>query len=145
MTEIRKAAKDDLKSLRLLEEIVFGPQADLNMFNSYFQDENTLCYVLEDEKQIVGSILVQVGEERAYIASIGILDDFRRKGYGSSLLQVVEKELGTLGIPRITLHVKTANIGAVICYVLNGFVVDDIPRHFYRDGSHAYFMTKKLN
>ena len=144
MTEIRKAIESDLSSLRSLEEIVFD-EADLNMFDRhFFDDEGSICYVLEDEKQIVGSILVEIGPERAYVASIGIIDQFRRKGYGSSFMQIVEKDLRERGVPRITLHVKTGNIGAVVCYILNGFIVDDIPRHFYRDGSHAYFMTKKL-
>ena len=67
-----------------------GYNEDLIRFKTYIKclniNNNTSFIYQENNKQI-GFFLGAVAGHRAYILAIGVLNDFRSKGYGSILLQ----------------------------------------------------------
>ena len=63
-------------------------------------------YVVEKGDQLIGGaeIMLQKGE---YTFSVALDDDFKMLGIGTSLFQVVEKEIRSLGAERIMIQAKT--------------------------------------
>jgi ribosomal protein S18 acetylase RimI-like enzyme len=61
-----------------------------------------------------------------YIHWIAIEPEFRRRGYGTYLLQLIEREARRLGADRTTLTVWTDNPGAEAMYRKLGYVVTNV-------------------
>ena len=63
-------------------------------------------YVVEKGNKLIGGaeIMLQEGE---YTFSVALDDDFKMLGIGTSLFQMVEKEIRSLGAERIMIQAKT--------------------------------------
>lgn len=67
---------------------------------------------------------------------IGVLNEYRGKGIGKSLLKEALKDIKG----EIHLHVQTHNITAISLYEKFGFHKERLIKGFYSDGSDAYLM-----
>lgn len=86
----------------------------------------TSCLVLVKDKTIIGSILGTFDGRRGWIYHLAIHPDFQKEGYGSLLLEKVEKELKKKGAHRIHLGVAHANEKVLPFYEKLGYeVVND--------------------
>jgi len=159
MTKIRKAKKEDLDALNALENAIFVEEADIHLFDDYFEGNTdseisgALCYVVDDNQQLVGYILVDLC---GYIMSLGITEKYRRKGFATNLMRVIEEELiknrwyllnmlPLGGNAQMHLHVNTTNEGAIQLYKTNGYTIVKTVKNCYRDSGDAYIMTKYLS
>lgn len=86
----------------------------------------TSCLVLVKDKIIIGAALGAFNGRRGWIYHLAIHPDFQQGGYGSLLLQKVEKELKKKGAHRINLGVTYTNLKVLIFYEKSGYsVVND--------------------
>jgi len=93
------------------------------------------------DEQIIGFI---AGDRRgskdlSWIATIGVLPSYQRRGIGSKLLIACEEQLGTA---RIRLSVRTSNEPAIHLYESFGYHRIDTWRNYYQDGSDAAVFEK---
>jgi len=149
MTEIRPAERKDWETLKVLEKVIFNSEATENVFDTHFEGRHTrnmysVCYVLVYGPELVGFILIDVAGNRGCIASIGVVDQFRRKGYASNLMRVSEEELKKRGIQIMSLNVKATNEPAIKCYKESGYIVVCTQEGYYRNGADAFYMEKYL-
>ena len=140
--EILPAALRDLGSLRRIEQACFPkdawPLLDL-MAVLTFPDVVRLKAMVDGH--MVGFI---AGDPRrtegmAWIATLGVLPEFRRQGIGRLLLLECEKRLNT---SRLRLCVRLDNAGAIRLYEQEGYTRVSTWAKYYNDGSDALVMEK---
>ena len=140
--EIVPATLLDLPSLRYLEKICFSQDAwglfDL-MAVLTFPDVIRLKAV--DEGEMIGFI---AGDPRpskgvSWIATVGVLPEYRRKGIGRALLHRCEDQLQTM---RVRLSVRISNENAIQLYRQEGYQTINIWEKYYNDDTDAVVMEK---
>lgn len=92
-------------------------------------------------RRMVGFVAAdpQPAQGFSWIATIGVLPDFRRHGIARALLRACEARLST---PRLRLTVRRTNQAALHLYESEGYrIIDTIP-YYYRDGETAWLMEK---
>ncbi|MEH7108516.1 GNAT family N-acetyltransferase, partial [Bacillus sp. JJ1764] len=116
------------------------------------QQSNSTIFVAEQEKGKLVGYLIAIGgsvkrtKHSAYLV-IGILEEYRGRGIGTSLFQQLEKWAINSNISRLELTVVTQNEAGVALYKKSGFEIEGIKRNslviddeFYNE----YFMSKLL-
>ncbi len=141
---IRPASILDLSPLRALERRCFGSDAwsllDLLAVLSY---PDVIRLKALAEGKMIGFI---AGDPRpkegfSWIATVGVLPEYRRQGVGRALLRACEAKLPT---PLARLSVRVSNFGAIHLYETEGYRTIDLWRGYYRDGGDAIVMEKTL-
>ena len=140
---IEQAGWRDLIPLRQLEQVCF-PEDAWPIFDliGVLTFPNVVRLKATHQGQMVGFIAGDVrGTERiAWIATIGVLPDYRGRGIGSKLLMACEQRLP---VATIRLCVRLTNAPAIHMYQQHGYMkLDEWPR-YYHDGESALVMEKK--
>ncbi len=141
--QIIKAGWQDLNDLRKLERLCFGEDAwplwDLIAVL-------TLPKVIR-LKAVVDGLMVGFAagdphnsEGVGWIATLGVLPEYRRKGIASALLAECENQLD---FPRIRLSVRKDNDGAINLYQNAGYHMVDLWRNYYHSGEDALVFEKR--
>lgn len=140
--EITSASIRDLNALRNLERTCFEKDAwplfDLISVLTY---PDVVRLKAVEDSRMVGFV---AGDPRpsqgfSWIATIGVLPAYQRKGIGRSLLLACEAQLKT---PRLRLSVRASNHGAITLYEQEGYRTIDIWKAYYDDGENAIVMEK---
>ena len=140
--QITNASILDLNALGRLEHACFGKDAwplfDLIAVLT-FADVVRLKAV--DAGQMIGFVAgdPKPGEGFSWIATIGVLPEYRRRGIGRELLRACEARLRT---PRVRLSVRASNAGAIRLYELEGYQQVEVGQRYYNDGEAAIVMDK---
>ena len=140
--EITSATIHDLNALRKLERTCFEKDAwplfDLIAVLT-FPDVIRLKAV--EAGEMIGFV---AGDPRpsqgfSWIATIGVLPEYRRQGIARDLLYACEEQLKT---PRLRLSVRASNQAAITLYEKEGYRTTDIWKAYYDDGENAIVMEK---
>ncbi len=91
--------------------------------------------------QMVGFIAGDIHADGvAWIATIGVLPNYRGQGIGAALLTACENQLKA---PVIRLCVRQSNEVAIHMYRRFGYTQADLWRGYYEDGENALVMEKR--
>lgn len=140
--EIITATLRDLSGLRRLEQACFPkdawPLLDL-MAVLTWPDVVRLKAV--DDEQMVGFIAgdPRPGQHVDWIATIGVLPEYRGRGIGRALLRTCEAQLKQ---PRIRLCVRVSNNAAIQLYREEGYLSLETWKEYYNDKESALVMEK---
>ncbi|MGB9674486.1 MAG: GNAT family N-acetyltransferase [Anaerolineales bacterium] len=139
---IESANWRDLNSLRQLEQICFPqdswPLLDLIGVLTY---PNIVRLKAIFDNRMIGFI---AGDRRdhqrvGWIATIGVLPQYRHKGVATSLIKSCEQLLKT---PLVRLNVRRSNIEAINLYKNLGYYqISSVP-NYYQDGEDALIFEK---
>ena len=77
----------------------------------------------------------------SWIATVGVLPEYQRKGIGRALLHACEMQIKT---PYVKLSVRATNHVAINLYEQEGYRTMDIWKAYYNDGENAMVMEKPL-
>ena len=141
---ILTATWHDLNALRKIEKICFPldawPLFDLIGILTF---PNIIRLKAVSSDQMVGFVAgdIKRGERLAWIATIGVLPEFRGKGIGSALLRACEAQIDT---PAIRLVVRQSNQSAIRLYEHFGYTTLGKWRKYYSDGEDGTVMEKKI-
>ncbi len=141
--EIMTASLLDLNALNKLEHACFEKDAwsflDLLAVLT-FPDVVRLKAVADGK--MIGFIAgdPRPAEGFSWIATVGVLPEYRRRGTGRDLLRACEAQLKT---PRVKLSVRTSNGGAIRLYEQEGYRRVDMWQGYYNDGEAAIVMEKE--
>jgi len=78
-------------------------------------------------------------EQMAWIATVGVLPEYQRRGIGRALLRECEARLTQA---RIRLCVRISNEAAIRLYQQEGYLAMDTWREYYNDNENALVMEK---
>jgi ribosomal-protein-alanine N-acetyltransferase len=142
---IEPATWRDLNALRQLEKVCF-PQDAWPLWDLVgvltFSNIVRLRAVADD--QMIGFIASELrpAERLAWIATIGVLPEYRGRGIGRALLQACEERLV---VPRVRLNVRLSNRVAIQLYETSGYQRAGLWPTYYQDGEDALIMEKELS
>ncbi len=97
---------------------------------------NNLSYALAVKSKIIGFIIAMPLVDSADILYVAIRKDFKRKGYGSSLIIYLSKELNKRNIKTIFLEVRKSNLSAISFYLSLGFEEISVRKNYYTKNSN---------
>ena len=143
-TIIQAANLRDLNALRKLEAVCFPKDAwPLIDLIGALSLPNVLRLKAVDQGRMVGFIAADLrpGQNLAWIATIGVLPEHRRRGVATALLQACEERLE---VPTVRLNVRISNKGALQLYHERGYVDVGVWPGYYQDTEDALVLEKQL-
>jgi ribosomal-protein-alanine N-acetyltransferase len=95
-----------------------------------------------EDGQMIGFVAgdPRPAEGLAWIATIGVIPEYRRRGIGRNLLRACEAKLKG---SRLRLSVRASNEAAIRLYEREGYRRMDLWRSYYNDGEDAIVMEKE--
>jgi ribosomal protein S18 acetylase RimI-like enzyme len=142
--QIRPLESDDLTDLEWEGEYSHFRTVYQNTFQRCL-DEKALSWVaIHPDHGLIGQVFVQLecdrpeladGKERVYMFSFRIKPEYRNRGLGSQILEILETEIRKRGYSTITLNVSRENNDAIRLYERRGYktVAADPGRWSYPD------------
>lgn len=92
---------------------------------------------------IIGIVKKVNGKGVGRVFSLCVLEEHRKKGIATGLIQRLEEDFFTSGVKKITLEVNVRNTAAQRFYQRHGYrTAPAVLPNFYRDGSDALVMSK---
>jgi ribosomal protein S18 acetylase RimI-like enzyme len=140
---IEQASLHDLGPLRRLEQICFPKDAwPLLDLVSVLTFRGVVRLKAVNDKQMVGFIAGDVKrmEGVAWIATVGVLPEYRGRGIGEALIRACEAQVP---VNRIRLCVRPSNETAIRLYERLGYSQAGEWAKYYQDGEAALVMEKK--
>lgn len=142
-TKIEVASLRDLNALRRLEKECFPkdawPLLDLIGILTF---PNVVRLKAVQGALMLGFIAgdIRRSENASWIATVGVLPEYRRRGIGRMLLEACEQQLP---FNTIRLCVRRSNRDAIQLYEQYGYVAMDQWPRYYQDGESALVMEKR--
>jgi ribosomal protein S18 acetylase RimI-like enzyme len=140
---VERAGWQDLNDLRKLEEVCFGEDAwplwDLIAVLT-LPKIIRLKAVVDDK--LIGFIAgdPHTREGIGWIATLGVLPQYRRMGIAAALLAKCEQ---SLELPNLRLSVRRSNESALALYRKFGYEMIDVWRNYYHSGEDALVLEKR--
>jgi ribosomal-protein-alanine N-acetyltransferase len=141
---LKEASIRDLGALRHLEQVCFGDDAwglldliavltlpDVIRIKAVAPDERMIGFIAGDPRP---------GQGFSWIATVGVLPEWRGQGIGRTLITACEARITT---PRIRLTVRRDNHIAIRLYESLGYRTINLLPNYYRDGTAALVMEKE--
>ena len=141
---ITQATWHDLNTVRRIEAICFPKDAwPLWDIIGVLALPNVVRLKAVCDNQTVGFIAgdLRPAERLAWIATIGVLPEYRRRGIGTALLQACEE---STRLPRVRLNVRVSNDEAIRLYKQLGYGQVGLWPRYYQDGEDALVLEKKI-
>jgi ribosomal-protein-alanine N-acetyltransferase len=143
LATVEPATWRDLNQLRNIEKICF-PQDAWPLWDliGVLTLPNVVRLKAVTGDRMVGFIAgdLRPSEQMAWIATVGVLPEYRGRGIGEALIRACEEQLD---IPTIRLSVRLSNEGAVRLYQRLGYQRVGIWPNYYLDGEDAVVMEKQ--
>lgn len=140
--QIQPATWRDLNPVRQLEQACFPKDAwPLLDVLGVLTMPNIVRLKAVNANHIVGFIAgdIRPSQHIAWIATLGVLPEYRRRGIASQLLQACEERFQ---VPTIRLSVRASNQSAIHLYEKYGFYQVGIWPYYYQDGEDALVLEK---
>ncbi len=140
---IEQASLRDLNALRHVEQVCFPKDAwPLMDLIGVLTFPGVVRLKASVGKLMVGFIAGDIRrlEGVAWIATVGVLPEYRGRGIGSALMQACEERIT---VKRIRLCVRVSNDTAIRLYEHLGYARVGEWSRYYQDGESALVMEKK--
>jgi ribosomal-protein-alanine N-acetyltransferase len=142
---IRQAATEDLPQIMEIEQLCFPPGMAYpeDLFCYYITEPGHLTLVALSGRNLAGFIVAgENGGPEAWIVTLDVHPDARRRGIGTRLIRSVEARYARSGVHRLSLQVGVGNTGALSLYDKAGYQKTDYLADYYRPGQDAFIMEK---
>lgn len=140
--QILPATWRDLNSLRHIEQVCFPKDAwPLWDLIGVLTFPNVIrLKAMRDDKMIgFAAVDLRPSEQTAWIATIGVLPEYRGRGIGRQLMQACEQQVT---LKSIRLNVRASNHVAIQLYQDLGYIKIGVWPSYYSDGEEALIMEK---
>jgi ribosomal-protein-alanine N-acetyltransferase len=111
--------------------------------NEFINNPYTKILAFIENNKVVGFIHINEIYDRYEINNIYVLEEYRKQGIASQLMDSIIKLGKDTGIINITLEVKEDNINAINLYKKYGFVEKAIRKNYY-NGIDGILMEKEM-
>lgn len=141
---IEQANWRDLNPVRHIEQVCFPKDAwPLWDMIGVLTLPNVVRLKAMADGQMVGFIAgdVRPSQHMAWVATVGVLPEYRGRGIGGALMQACEK---SLTVPTVRLNVRISNETAIRLYLSLGYQKVGTWPGYYQDGEEALVMEKRL-
>jgi [ribosomal protein S18]-alanine N-acetyltransferase len=142
--QIEKASWRDLNAVRHLEQVCFPLDAwPVWDIIGALTLPNVIRLKAIHDGELVGFVACDVrpSEKLAWVATIGVLPEYRQHGVGAALLEASE---ALLDVERVKLCVRQTNQPAIRLYERYGYQKVSIWPRYYTNGEDALVMEKQM-
>ena len=115
-----------------------------NQWANEFKKEGIKVFGLLFSNLVIGICVLHVVIDEAQINFFVVKKNYRKKGFGSYLMNYLIKRCEKLNIEKLFLEVSHTNTTAERFYSNFNFSTVGIRRNYYKDGSDALLKEKKL-
>ena len=143
MISIKQINKKDIELCYELDSITISLWSKEQWANE-FKKDGTKIFGLLTKNLVVGICVFQVVLDEAQINYFVVNKKFRKKGFGSYLMNNLIKKCEKLNLKKLLLEVSQSNVTAERFYSRFDFSTVGIRKNYYKDGSHALLKEKKL-
>jgi ribosomal-protein-alanine N-acetyltransferase len=128
-----------------IERASFGAEAwPRKYFLELYRDCRDFFVVAKMGGRIAGYAVACAEKRGAEVASLAVHPDYRRRGVADALMRHMLRELGSAGVRRVELMVRTGNTAGAQLYRGLGFRrVRKVPR-YYEDGGDGFLMVRAI-
>ena len=142
---LRAASRDDVPTIRALEQEVFGLDAwSEDSVEQELAAEGRQWLVAHDAERLLGYAVTWTVGEVADLQRLVVAPAARRRGIGRRLVSEIVEDADRRGARRVLLEVSARNEAALRCYRSFGFAEIDRRTSYYRDGSDALVLQRDL-
>lgn len=152
---VRPFRPPDLNSVIEINRKCLPENYSVNFFMDIYQNCPEAFLVAEVEGRVVGYIMCRLERgfsdfnrlkmvKKGHVVSIAVLQEYRRRGIGSSLIAQALRNLANLQAKECYLEVRVSNEAGIKLYRKFGFEITRRITSYYHDGEDAYVMSKKL-
>ena len=114
-------------------------------WSNEFKKEGTKIFGVLIKNFVIGICVFQVVLDEAQINYFVVNQKYRKKGFGSYLMNYLIKKCEKLNLKKLLLEVSQSNLTAERFYGRFDFSTVGIRKNYYKDGSHALLKEKKIN
>lgn len=118
---LREAEEKDGKEISRQNALFFNHLEEVEWSLDKERELNQITYMVELEDKVIGKIKISYDGSSAFISGVGILPDFRGKGFGKATLTEAIHIINTKNIYEIQLDVECENSTALNLYRDCGF------------------------
>lgn len=114
----------------MMKEIIKEPKLQVYVAD-FGEKKDDICYVAEISGKIAGAIWCRIMDDYGHVnedtpsLAISVLEEFRRCGIGTALMQQMLTALKQQGYPQVSLSVQKANYAARMYEKLGFEIVED--------------------
>ncbi len=130
---------DQAKNLSELEEKIFSTSWDPLWIREKINNENAIYWVKKEDDEIVGYLAIQFVGEDIEILGLGVLEDYRGKGYASDMLFAMMNHLKQYNYNKVFLEVRDSNNVAKNLYSKFNFNRSGTRLNYYKDENAALY------
>lgn len=142
---IKQATSVDLPTLLSMEGEILGMWTRQMIEDDLADIRKEIYLISNNETEPAGYIDIWYGYENdCHILSFGVLEKYRKKGMGGSLLNYVIETAKIRNLSFISLEVRADNPEAIHLYKKFGFEELGYRKKYYKDGSDALIMMLEL-
>ena len=135
-TSFKKLTLNEIDAVTELESETSENHWTKQQLSESISNPNNLCQILIVKSKIVGYIIAMPSVDSADILNLAVHKDFKRKGYGSSLINHLLSELKKRQIKNLFLEVRMGNFAAISLYLSLGFKEVSIRKNYYTKNSN---------
>ena len=115
-----------------------------NQWSKEFKKEGIKVFGLLLSNFVIGICVFHVVLDEAQINFFAVNPKYRKKGYGTYLMNYLIRKCEKLNINKLFLEVSHTNFTAEKFYSRFDFSTVGIRKNYYKDGSHALLKEKKI-
>ena len=119
-----------------------GEEYDNHFSKKYLGNQSNIL-VYEQDSEILGFLITEKTIDEVSIILIYVSQNYRHHGIGSTLIDYLIKNLKDCR--RLLLEVSSKNDIAISLYLKKGFMKISTRYNYYKDGSDAFVMEKRLD
>ncbi len=142
---VRKAEKEDLKSIAALEKECFAhPWQLCDLLDSFL---GCVSFLVADQGgEIVGYLGIQISFDEGFITNVAVTPSKRKKGVGRALMAGLLAFVARKNLRTLSLEVRPSNAAAIALYESVGFSAVGRRKNFYTDPREdALILNKTVN
>ena len=146
LAQLRSYLPSDFETLYRIDQVCFPKGISYGRFEMkvYLRARGAYCLLAETGGNVAGFILAELAPDEGHIITLDVLEDHRRQGIGSLLLNAAETEMISRGGQRMILETATANKAAIALWEKHGYRQMGIIESYYGPGQDAFRMGKEL-
>ena len=145
--KLRSYLPSDFETLYRIDQICFPKGIAYGRFEMkvYLRVRGSYCMIAESGGEIAGFILSELAPDEGHIITLDVLEQYRRQGAGSMLLEDAEREAASRGGKRVVLETATTNKAAIAFWKNHGYRQFVTIDKYYGPGLDAFGMAKALS
>ena len=134
---VRRASLADVETLLRIEEECFDYPYDREVFEAMLRSRGCVILLAEALGNPIGYVAFEKKGYVGTIISIGVVEKFRCRGFGTYLLTQALRMLREAGVRRVFLQVSVKNLAARRLYEKLGFKAEGLLKGYYRGEEDA--------